>query len=240
VRYHIVPNKLGPKQGALDWDSKLKCNCVLRVLLVQLQERARQRQQQQQQQQQQPGSQSTDLGPGASAAAAAGQLGLKPGSLKFGRQIAFLHLFARWLQHAAHRDVLRAQVDEVLQRRAGITARSLSSTHICVSAMELNKSASQSPPAAAAAAAVSPSAAATVAPLLLLLTDSQLSIETTAALAAAAAAAAGVGSGGLGFKQQGTDGALGSAALSSLNVQPQGVSRALQQLLQQLDPSAGS
>jgi hypothetical protein len=201
---------------------------------MQMQERAWQRLQQQQQQQQQ-GSSSTDLGTGASAAAAAGQLGLKPGSLKFGRQIAFLHLFARWLQHAAHRDVLRAQVDDVLQHRSGIAARSLSSTHICVSAMELNKSVSQP---AAAAATLSPAAAAAVAPLLLLLTDSQLSIETTAALAAAAAAAAGDGSSGLGFKQQGTNGALGSAALASLSVQPQGVYRALQQLLQQLDKQA--
>lgn len=202
-------------------------------------DRARQRLQQQQQQQQQQIGRSEEAGGSAAAAAAAAsagasQLGLKPGSLLFGRQISLLHCFARWLQHAAHREVLRAQVDGVLRQQPGMAAQYVSSTHFCVSAMQVGRSHLPAAPAASGrsnsqqqqpqqeetAAAVSPS-------VLLLLADGQLSVETSAVTAPAAAS-------GTSAVKQGSTGWLRPAAQSAISVQLHGIASVLEQLLRQL------
>jgi len=112
---------------------------------VQLHERARQRSELLQQQQHSSSIRADDpaVGPGSSAAAAAAaaaSAGVRPGSCKFGTQVSFTMCFSRWLAHVAYRDVLREQLDGVLDRHPGIVARYLSSTHSCVSALQLLKS----------------------------------------------------------------------------------------------------
>lgn len=206
---------------------------------MQVHDRARQRLLQHQQQQQQlGGSRGEDAGgaSAAAAAAAAGQLAPKPGSLKFGRPISFLHCFGLWLQHLAQRDVLRGHVDRALQEHPGVVARCLQSTHFCVSAMQLRRS--QLSAAAAAAEGVGAvqqqrrrqqqgQTAAAAAALLLLLSGSQLTLEAPGlSVPPLAAAAAG---GGQAVPSQW----LEPAAQSSLSVSLQGLERMLLQLLQQ-------
>lgn len=199
------------------------------LLRGQAQDRAQQRLQHHKQQQQQVGSQAQDAA--ASQAAAAAQLAPKPGSLKFGRQISFLHCFGLWLQHMAQRDVLRGHVDRALKDYPGVVAGYLCSTHFCVSAMQLHRSHL----AAAGPGAVQQqqgAAAAAAAAMLLLLSSSQLTIEAAGVSVSAAAGAAG-GAAAAGVVQQGGPSQwLQPAAQPSLSVTLQGVERLLQQLLQ--------
>jgi hypothetical protein len=198
---------------------------LLHLLRTPAQDRAQQRLQHHKQQQQQVGSQAQDAA--ASQAAAAAQLAPKPGSLKFGRQISFLHCFGLWLQHMAQRDVLRGHVDRALREYPGMVAGYLCSTHFCVSAMQLRRS-----HLAAAGAGAAQQQQGAAAMLLLLLSSSQLTIEAAgvsvpaAAVAVGGAAAAGV------VHQGGPSQWLEPAAQPSLSVTLQGVEQLLQQLLQ--------